>query len=55
MRGWDGCKRIRLSVVGANAQVLPFWRKLGFAPTGETKPYRYGNVISEHIVLEKTL
>jgi GNAT superfamily N-acetyltransferase len=54
VRSW-GCKRIRLSVVRANAQALPFWRKLGFAPTGETKPYRYGAVVSEHILLEKRL
>jgi uncharacterized protein len=55
IRRWDRCKRIRLSVIRANAQALPFWRKLGFAPTGETKPYRYGAVVSEHILLEKHL
>lgn len=31
--------RWRLSVVGTNAQVIPFWRSLGYEPTGEEKPW----------------
>jgi hypothetical protein len=34
---------------------MPFWSKLGFAPTGEVKPYRYGRVESHVTVLEKPL
>jgi RimJ/RimL family protein N-acetyltransferase len=55
IRSWGSCQRIRLSVVRVNAQALRFWRKVGFAPTGETKPYRYGALVSEHILLEKRL
>jgi len=52
---WSGCDRIRLSVIRTNDRVIPFWQKLGFAPTGETRPYRYGSVVSESILLEKLL
>jgi GNAT superfamily N-acetyltransferase len=50
--GW-GAKRMRIGVVRTNEEVLPFWEKLGFAPTGEVKPYRYGPVVSEVLILEK--
>lgn len=52
--GW-GAKRVRIGVVGTNEDVLPFWRKLGFTPTGEVKPYRYGPVESHVTILEKPL
>jgi uncharacterized protein len=52
---WGICERLRLSVIRVNDDVVPFWRKLGFEPTGETKPYRYGSVVSEHVLFEKTL
>jgi RimJ/RimL family protein N-acetyltransferase len=55
IRGWGTCSRIRLGIVGTNYHVLPFWRRLGFVKTGETKPYRYANVLSETIVLEKRI
>ena len=51
----DGCTQVRIGVVRTNAQVLPFWTKLGFAPTGEVRPYRYANVVSETIILVKSL
>ena len=50
-----GAKRVRIGVVGTNEDVLPFWRKLGFVPTGEVKPYRYGAVESHVTILEKPL
>ena len=53
-RGW-GAKRLRIGVVGTNEDVLPFWRKLGFVPTGEVKPYRYGPIQSQVTVLEKPI
>lgn len=53
--GWHSCNRVLLAVVRTNGQVIPFWQKLGFSPTGETKPYRYGSVVSEHVFLAKAL
>ena len=50
-----GAKRVRIGVVGTNEDVLPFWRKLGFVPTGEVKPYRYGPIESHVTILEKPL
>ncbi len=52
---WGTCSRVRLGIVRTNERVLPFWTKLGFTPTGEVKPYRYGNVASETIILAKPL
>jgi RimJ/RimL family protein N-acetyltransferase len=53
VRDWRTCSRIRLGIVRANDGVIPFWKRLGFEPTGETRPYRYGSVISETILFEK--
>jgi GNAT superfamily N-acetyltransferase len=49
------CRRVRIGVVRSNAEVIPFWTRLGFEPTGEVKPYRYGSVASETVVLQKSL
>lgn len=39
--------RLRAGIVATNAAVAePFWRRLGYRPTGETKPYRDGEVDS---------
>jgi hypothetical protein len=46
---------MRIGVVRVNEDVLPFWTRLGFRATGEVKPYRYGSVVSETLVLEKLL
>jgi GNAT superfamily N-acetyltransferase len=54
IRAW-GAKRVRIGVVGTNAEVMPFWRKVGFAPTGERRPYKYGPVESHVTVMEKPL
>ena len=55
VRAWGTCDRIRLAVVRTNEQVIPFWRRLGFEPTGEITPYRYGHVVSESVLFEKSL
>ena len=55
IRGWNTCAQIRLGVVRTNAEVLPFWTQLGFIETGESKPYRYGPIVSETIILVKSL
>jgi len=55
IRAWGSCSRVRLGVVGTNRQVLPFWRRQGFAETGETRPYRYGPIVSEILLMDKRL
>lgn len=45
---------IRLAVVEANP-VSAFWQKMGFAPTGEVKPYEAEAVRSRSILMEKAL
>jgi RimJ/RimL family protein N-acetyltransferase len=55
LRQWPEITRLRAAVVATNVQVLPFWRRMGFAETGEVKPYRYGTLHSESIILEKPL
>ena len=54
IRDWD-CQTIRLAVVGTNDQVLGFWEKVGFQPTGERRAYTAGSVQSELLVMEKRL
>ena len=44
---------MRIGVVRSNDIVLPFWSRLGFVETGEIKPYRYANLESETVVMEK--
>jgi len=55
IRSWRTCDRVRIGMVRTNEAVLPFWTHLGFKPTAEVKPYRYGSVVSETVVLEKRL
>lgn len=55
VQGWNGCDRVRIAVVRSNEDVLPFWTKLAFEPTGQVRPYRCGVVVSEHVALEKRL
>ncbi len=55
IRDWCTCDRVRIGVVRTNEAVRTFWTHLGFDPTGEVKPYRYGSVVSETVVLEKRL
>jgi GNAT superfamily N-acetyltransferase len=55
IRSWGTCDHVRIGVVRTNEDVMPFWSRLGFEPTGELKPYRYGSVQSETVVLQKRL
>jgi GNAT superfamily N-acetyltransferase len=55
IRAWGTCDRVRIGVVETNAAVMPFWQKLGFERTGESRPYRHGSVLSECIYFEKPL
>ncbi len=52
---WEGTRKIRIGVIGTNGVVLPFWKSLGFAETGVRRPYDFNGVISENIVLEKSI
>ena len=49
------CDRVRLAVVGVNEPAIAFWESVGLVPTGETKPYRHGRVVSELVLFEKSL
>lgn len=45
--GWPEVRTLRIAIVETNASVAePFWRSLGYAPSGEPKPYRYNNLSS---------
>jgi GNAT superfamily N-acetyltransferase len=55
VRRWPGITRLRAAVVATNAQVLPFWKRMGFTETGEVKPYVYDKLHSESIILAKHL
>ena len=50
---WPWARRLRLSVVRTNDQVLGFWRRMGFAETGEVRPYRYDELESEVVLMDK--
>lgn len=55
-REWPEVRRLRLAVVDTNAEVAPeFWRRLGFEPTGEVKPYRYHGLESVTRLGERAL
>jgi GNAT superfamily N-acetyltransferase len=55
VRRWPEIDTLRISVVRSNVAVLPFWRRMGFAETGEVRPYVYDKVVSESIILTKSL
>lgn len=46
------CTRIRLSVVESNP-VIPFWEKMGFKLTGESKPHEGEKLKSRKLLMEK--
>jgi hypothetical protein len=49
-------ERLRLGVVATNASVAePFWRALGYEPTGEEQPYRYDHLVSTVALWERPL
>ena len=51
-----GMTRMRLGIVEPNApHAEPFWRALGYTPTGEVKPYRYDKLDSTVSIWERPL
>ncbi len=53
VRRWPEIRRVRAAVVATNASVLPYWRRMGLSETGETRPYRDGDLSSYSIILAK--
>ncbi|WP_051949339.1 GNAT family N-acetyltransferase [Methylosinus sp. PW1] len=45
---------LRLAVVETNP-VIGFWRKMGFSPTGEVKPFEGKTIRSRSVLMEKRL
>jgi RimJ/RimL family protein N-acetyltransferase len=52
---WPEARRFRLAVVDTNAAVLGFWRRIGFEPTGEARPYRYDYLESTTRLYERAI
>jgi ribosomal protein S18 acetylase RimI-like enzyme len=52
---WPWVRRLRLSVVRTNDQVLGFWRRMGFTETGEVRPWRHGKLESEVVLMDKVI
>jgi GNAT superfamily N-acetyltransferase len=50
---WPWARRLRLSVVRTNDQVLGFWRRMGFTETGEVRPWRYHKLESEVLLMDR--
>lgn len=46
---------LRAGVVGTNEKVAGFWEKLGYAPSGEAKPYLAGSVATDVKVYHRPL
>lgn len=47
--------KIRLAVMECNGRVFPFWEKMGFHRTGETKPYIFKEIASTYVLMEKPI
>ena len=54
-RDWAGIRSWRAAVVRTNEQVAGFWRGLGFAETGEVKPYRYDRLSSQAVIFARAV
>lgn len=52
---WPGIDTLRIAVVDTNPGALPFWCRMGFVETGETKPHEEGVVRSTKRVLQRPL
>ena len=40
--GW-GCREMRMTVIRQRPELIAWYRRLGFEPTGETHPFPYGD------------
>ena len=41
-RTW-GCREMRMTVIRQRADLIAWYGRLGFTPTGETQPFPYGD------------
>jgi len=55
VRGWPEVIKLRLAVVDTNADAAKFWTAMGFAATGEARPYRYDKLESVARLYEKDI
>lgn len=53
-RGW-GMRRLRIGVADSNPRAFGFWRRMGFAETGETKPLETAALRTTVRVMTKAL
>jgi ribosomal protein S18 acetylase RimI-like enzyme len=53
-RNWAGIDRLRVAVLVNNVDALAFWRKVGFADTGEVKP-KYAAYVDDIVIFEKSI
>jgi GNAT superfamily N-acetyltransferase len=42
LSGW-GCDEISMAVIGQRTELIAWYERLGFRPTGETEPFPYGD------------
>ena len=55
-REWGDVGTLRLAVVDTNAEVAaPFWERLGYRPTGETRPWVYDTLETTTRLWERPL
>ena len=48
--------KLRLAIVDTNKDVAePFWRAMGYAPTGEAKPYENAGVVSQTALWQRAI
>lgn len=53
-RQMPGVNRMRLGIVATNRDVAePFWLRMGYAATGETRPWSQGTVVSTTLLYER--
>lgn len=56
VRQRPGISTLRLGIVATNAEVAePFWRALGYAPSGEVKDFSQGDVVSNVEVFTRSV
>lgn len=56
LRAEGGLARLRAGLVDTNAEAAgAFWHRLGYRPTGESRPYADGEVVSRAAILEREL
>lgn len=51
--GWPEVAVLRLAVVETNREAMPFWEKMGFASTGEVRPYCTEDLETQAHLFEK--